>query len=81
MSASIILPGQQFGKLTTIELGHPTKHGERRWLCRCDCAALRLHKEFAVLNFPGESIPETIEIAVSTKLDALLSRTANRREV
>jgi hypothetical protein len=35
---AIDLTGQRFGKLV-VESRHPenTKHGNRRWICRCDC--------------------------------------------
>jgi len=31
------LMGQRFGRLTVIGEAESTKHGQARWLCRCDC--------------------------------------------
>ena len=37
MGKFIDLSGQRFGRLTVIERAANDKHGEPRWLCRCDC--------------------------------------------
>lgn len=37
MSALKNLVGQRFGKLVVIERAENDKHGNVRWLCRCDC--------------------------------------------
>lgn len=29
--------GMRYGRLTVISLGEPTKSGQKRWLCKCDC--------------------------------------------
>jgi hypothetical protein len=37
MGKLIDLTGQKFGRLTVIERSVSGKHGNARWLCRCDC--------------------------------------------
>lgn len=37
MGALIDLTGQRFGRLTVIERAETTRHGDIRWLCKCDC--------------------------------------------
>jgi len=52
MSAFIDLTGQRFGKLIAIESTKGDEHGNRLWLCKCDCgkekviigASLTAHK-------------------------------------
>lgn len=33
--------GQRFGRFVVIESSSVSKHGERRWLCRCDCGTTK----------------------------------------
>jgi hypothetical protein len=37
MTAPVLLLGQVFGRLTVIGDAGSTRHGKRRWLCRCEC--------------------------------------------
>jgi len=34
--------GQRFGRLTVVSLAKPTKSGEKRWKCRCDCGGSKI---------------------------------------
>jgi len=37
MSERIDLTKQRYGRLVALEPATPNKHGQSRWLCRCDC--------------------------------------------
>ncbi len=39
------LTGQRFGRLTVIELAGKNKHGQRMWLCKCDCGTEKVVAE------------------------------------
>jgi hypothetical protein len=39
MSARIDITGQRFGRLVALSENGRDKHGQARWLCRCDCGA------------------------------------------
>lgn len=41
-------PGERFGKLSVIKRSDESKRGEIRWLCRCDCGAVR--------SYPGSEL-------------------------
>ena len=40
MPKTIDITGQQFGRLTALELVPERKHGGRCWLCKCSCGTL-----------------------------------------
>lgn len=50
MSKLIDLIGQKFGKLTVIKYVGRNKHGQPRWLCKCDC-----EQETIVLSYSFKS--------------------------
>jgi hypothetical protein len=37
MTAAIDLTGHKYGRLSVVRLHGRTQHGDKRWLCRCDC--------------------------------------------
>ena len=37
MTASIDITGERYGKLTVASRGEMSRHGQRQWICDCDC--------------------------------------------
>ena len=37
MTARIDITGNKYGRLTVLGYSHTDKHGQARWLCRCEC--------------------------------------------
>ena len=38
----IDLAGKKFGRWTVIKKGYPSKNGNTRWLCKCDCGTEKI---------------------------------------
>lgn len=44
------LVGLRYGRLSVIDQAAPSRHGKRRWICRCDCGALSIVVTGALRN-------------------------------